>query len=187
MSWADPHHLALDLFGLGRAFFLTPLTWEDSQSGQFHPGLGLAVSTMLERAIRCGVMERWYEAEEWCQAAEQSRDLEAVYRGTIDIEFSYAVARFFRCIVLVGRRHWVDAITGLIEVAKTLSFKFPDHSAMVWLSLAQVYCYHLDGANALWALQRGMGLIEGRTCAASQALQRLLDAEYAHVVSRSNV
>lgn len=187
MSWTDAHHLALDLFALGRVFFLTPLTWGGTKAGQFHPGLGMAVNTMLERAIQRGVSEQWYEAGEWCHAAEQSKDLEAVYRGTIDIEFSHAAARFVHCIVLVGRRQWVDAINGFIEVAQTLSFKLPDHSAAVWLSLAQVYCYHYDGANALWSIQRGMSLVQDRTGLASQALRMLLDAEFARVMSRCNV
>lgn len=187
MSWVDPSHLALDLFGLGRAFFLLPPTSNALAKNSFNPALGRTLSMMLERAIERGAKGEWYEAEKWCVAGEQSQNLEAIYRGVIDIDFAQATARYFHSAVDVGMSHWVNAIGGFGQVAEALSFKLPDHSAAAWLSLAQVHCYHCDAAGALWALQRGLGLVETRTGSTSRILEKLLDAEFVRVAARCKV
>lgn len=187
MSWADSTHLAFDLFALGRAFILAPPLASSLPGNAFNPFLGPSASRMLEQAISAGVKGRWYEAEKWCAAAGQIESLGAVYRGPVDVEFATEAARYFHAAVQVGMMHWVKVIMGLEKCGEALAFKLPDPSAAVWLALAQVHCYHLDASSALWALQKGTGLVETRNTVEAQILRVLLDAEYRRVEARCRI
>lgn len=187
MNWLDASHLCFDLFALGRVFFLTPTLPAYMPGEPFPPALGKSVSTMLDRAIACGVAANWHEAEKWCLAAESSQQLDALYHGKMDVTYASAVAQFFHAAVWVGMMHWLQAIEGLEKCAATLAFQMPDAGAVVWLALAQLYCFHCDAARALWAWQKSDSLIYARTTPTANRLRELLDAEYARIINRCRI